>query len=473
MMHLRGFGSFVALIVLGVRVSAAPPTDTHPDWRPCTILYGVVPALFGTDGLSDVTKHIDELSNLGVTALWLPPVTQAPRGDFGYALTDPFHLRRDLGAPSDLRRLIDSAHAHGIRVLLDFVTNHLSSQAPYFKDAETLGRRSRYFDWFQRDGNGQPVHYFDWSSLENLNYGNPAVRNFELTAITHWFREFPIDGFRADAAWAVRNRDPSFWPVMRTRVEHLRPQALLIAEASARDPYYLSHGFDVAYDWTSELGHWAWQGVFGPPGHLPDLRLLRAALTNNGHGFPDSVGVLHFINNNDTGERFITLHGIADARLAAALLLTVPGVPLIYAGDEVGAAFEPYAHPRPVEWKDPDHLLPLYTRLTHLRLELPALRSPALRLVHTANDDSLLAYIRPGREPAQDVTVILNFGPSSLDFPLAAAGGANAWAEDLLTGERTVVPPEAKSIPIAPEGAVLLDRGNPARLSSSCPRFTE
>jgi len=462
-------GLSMALVVFGAWASAATATDAHPDWRGCAILYGVVPALFGTDGLPDVTRRIDELSQLGVTALWLPPVTRAPPGDFGYALTDPFHLRQDLGSPSDLRKLIDRAHAHGIRVLLDFVTNHLSREAPYFKDAQTLGRRSAYFDWFQRDSNGQPVHYFDWTSLENLNYRNPAVRHYELAAITHWFRDFPIDGFRADAAWAVRERDPAFWPVVRSRVERLRPGALLLAEASARDPYYMSHGFDVAYDWTSELGHWAWQGGFGPPGRLPDLRLLRAALTDNGHGFPDNIGVLRFINNNDTGERFITAHGVVDTRLAAALLLTLPGVPLIYAGDEVGAAFEPYAHPKPIEWNDPEHLLPLYTRLTHLRLELAALRSPTLRLLHTPRDDSLLAYIRPGRRPAREVTVVLNFGVSAFDFPLPAPHGANAWSEDLLTGIRALVPPDAQSIPVAPHGAVLLGRGNPAALSSSCP----
>jgi cyclomaltodextrinase / maltogenic alpha-amylase / neopullulanase len=471
-------GAVLALYLAGSDVHSFD----HPYWRSCTVLYGVAPDVLGKGGLAAITAHLGQISHLGVTALWLSPVTGAPPGDFGYALTDPFRVRKDLGSASDLRALIKRAHALRIRVLLDFVTNHLSSQHPYFQDTLRRGRRSPYFDWFERDRNGRPLHYFDWSSLENLNYDNPEVRNYVLAALSHWFRAFAIDGFRADAAWAVRERDPAFWPRVRRRVEDLRPGALLIAEASARDPYYMSHGFDVAYDWTAQLGHWAWEGVFGPPDQVPNLAVLRFALTNGGRGFADSAGVLHFLNNNDTGKRFITLHGPAETRLAAVLLLTLPGIPLIYAGDEVGASFEPYAHPAPIQWNDPDHLLPLYTRLTQWRRELPALRSPQLRLIHTGHDDMVLAYAREGPQPAQDVTVVLNFGTASFDLPVAAVPARQVfsapwWAEDLLTGTRAVAPADTESIRVAPHGAVLLRHAArataaggaaTATLSSSC-----
>jgi cyclomaltodextrinase / maltogenic alpha-amylase / neopullulanase len=259
--------------------------------------------------------------------------------------------------------------------------------------------------------------------------------------------------------------------VVRKEVERIQPGVLLLAEASARDSYYMSHGFDAAYDWTGELGHWAWQGVFGPPGQLPNLRELRAALTNEGRGFPagDAAGVVHFLNNNDTGERFIVAHGVTTTRLAAALLLTIPGIPLVYTGDEVGASFEPYAHPPPLGWSDPDHLLALYTRLIHLRREIPALRSPRLRLIHTSRDESVLAYMREADEPERNVTILLNFGKSSFDLPLSAIQDGKKptlswWAEDLLSGTRTVAPPDAESIRVASRGALLLRHpvpGNP------------
>jgi len=471
----NGKGTVLFRVVDGKAV-AIDIMHEHPDWRACTILYGVAPALFGSGGLADVARRLEEISSLGITALWLSPVTDAPPGDFGYSLTDPFRVRRSLGSSAELRSLITKAHAHGMRVLLDFVTNHLSKEHPYFLNTVRFGRRSPYFSWFERDHGDQPTHYFDWTSLENLNYGNVEVRNYVLAAVTYWFRNFPIDGFRADAAWAIRQRDPAFWPVMRAEVENIHPGVLLIAEASARDPYYTSQGFDAAYDWTAELGLWAWQGVFGPGGQPPNLRLLRAALTNDGSVLADSAGVLHFLNNNDTGKRFITVHGLLDTRLAAALLLTIPGIPLIYAGDEVGASFQPYAHPSPIRWSDPNHLAPFYRRLIRLRLQIPALRSSTLRWVHTSRDASVLAYIRKGSKPDRDVAVVLNFGASSFALPLASVQSENvpavSWQlEDLLTGTSTGLPPDRESIWLAPHGAILLRRAVAASsdtLSSSC-----
>ena len=466
--------SIVMFRVAGSHPVAIDELHSHPDWRGCTVLYGVAPALFGSGGagLAAITRRLGQIFRLGVTAVWLSPVTNAPPGDFGYAVTDPFRLRPDLGSDADLRALITQAHLHGLRVLLDFVTNHLSKESRYFSDAARFGPRSPYFDWFVRDRNGQPVHYFDWTSLENLNYGNVEVRNFVLAAITHWVRDFPIDGFRADAAWAVRERDPAFWPLLREEVERIRPGTLLLAEGSALDPYYMSHGFDAAYDWTGELGHWAWEGVFGAPGEVPNLRLLRDRLNNDGRGFADSSGVLRFLNNNDTGERFITAHGLAVTRLAAALLFTVPGIPLVYAGDEVGASFEPYRHPAPIRWSDPEHLASLYVRLIRLRREIPALRSPTLRVVVTTREDSVLAYTREGQRPEDDVTVALNFGESSFSLPLASIHGRSTssstarWAEDVLNGTRTVVPADAEAVRVAPHGAMLLRRAGSDKVTA-------
>ena len=142
---IRRAAAWVALLTfcLAGRCAEAPLPDAareHPKWRSCTILYGAVPSLFGHDGFAAVTRHLPQISRLGVTALWLPPVTGAPPGDFGYAVTDPFRVRADLGSSASLRALIRQAHARGIRVLLDFVTNHLAKEHPYFGDAERRGR---------------------------------------------------------------------------------------------------------------------------------------------------------------------------------------------------------------------------------------------------------------------------------------------------------------------------------------------
>lgn len=105
-----------------------------------------------------------------------------------------------------------------------------------------------------------------------------------MAAFSHWLTEYQVDGFRLDAAWAVRQRDPHLWPRLRARLARIDPNIVLIAEASGRDGYYVSHGFDGAYDWTSQLGQWAWNGVFAPADGLADLARLRAALSLPAYG---------------------------------------------------------------------------------------------------------------------------------------------------------------------------------------------
>jgi glycosidase len=411
----------------------------HPKWVDSAVIYGASPFFFGPDGFRGITNRLDPIAALGTTVLWLSPVTEAAHGDFGYAVTDPFRLRATFGTEAQFRALIQAAHARGLRVLLDFVVNHLSDQHPYYLDAVARGPRSAYYDWFERDAQGQVMHYFDWKNLENLNYDNPEVRNYLIASLGYWLREFHVDGFRLDASWTLRERAPEVWPDARKEIEREDPDVLLLAEASARDPYYASHGFDAAYDWTGKLGEWAWHDVFGEPGALPDLPRLREQLTDCcGH-----ILVARFLDNNDTGKRFVTRHGVGETRAAAALLFTVPGIPIIYNGDEVGAAFEPYNQGPPIDWHDPYGLTALYARLAQLRRDDPALRSNELQWVQTDHPDSVLAYLRRG--PSDCVLVLLNFAATPIDVKLLDASGARFLegaheVHNLITGDSGAEP---------------------------------
>ncbi|MFC4311287.1 alpha-amylase family glycosyl hydrolase [Steroidobacter flavus] len=394
----------------------------HPAWISRSVLYGVAPFAFGHNGYDDVRKRLPEIAALGVTAIWLSPVTGAPHDDFGYAVTDHFQTRREFGTTLQLKALIEAAHAHGLRVLIDFVPNHLAASHRYYVDAERSRQRSPYFDWFERDPQGRATSYFDWSHLKNLEYDNPEVQRYMIEAFSYWVRELNVDGFRVDVSWGIRERAPEFWPRWRKELKRIDPDVLLIAEASALDGYYFQHGFDAAYDWTAKLGEWAWNEAFA--GATPDLARLRAALLKSSRDLPEPGIVLRFLNNNDTGERFITRHGPDLTRVAATMLLTLPGLPLIYNGDEVGAEFLPYDE-QPLSWNDRHGLLAHYTRLVQLRKELPALSSPKMELVATNRDDAVLAYMRrPAAEAPcdQSVLVLLNFSNQPVDLKLTAAG---------------------------------------------------
>lgn len=420
------------------------------------ILYDASPFFFapgGRNGFAAIETHLPAIAAVGANAILLSPVTAASPGDFGYAVTDEFGLRTRFGSAAQLRSLIHAAHALGLRVLLDMAANHLSDQSPYYRDAQRRGRQSPYYDWFERDGSGRPVHYFDWTNLENLNYGDPAVRNYMLAAFTHWLRDYHVDGFRLDAAWAVRQRDPHFWPRLRNRLARIDPNIVLIAEASGRDGYYVTHGFDGAYDWTSRLGQWAWDGVFAPAGGVPDLARLRAALTNGGSGYPEHTLLLRFLDNNDTGERFITRYGVGETRAAIELLFTLPGIPLIYDGDEVGAAFQPYDEGPPIDWRDAGGLTSLYARMSRERCSVRALTSPGLRLLATDHDAEVLAYLRPGSGGDTRALIVLNFDRVPVRVRLRAtsvlADFSRARAQDLATGSEWPVrlPDEALTLP--------------------------
>jgi cyclomaltodextrinase len=418
------------------RLRAVDSEHDHAGWIDRAVVYGVVPPLFGPRGLVDVTTRLDQLFDLGVTALWLAPITESPPGDFGYAVTDYFRLRRNMGAEEDLRQLVRAAHARGMRVMMDFVPNHLSEQHAYFADTIVRAGASPYFNFFARGQDGNAKHYFDWSNLKNLNYDNPEVQRLVIEAFAHWIREFDVDGFRVDAAWGPRQRAPDFWPRWRRELKRIKPDVLLLAEASSRDPYYGRNGFDAVYDWTDKLGEWAWQGAFEDAPNT--ARRLRSAIEASAS---DAL-VLRFLENNDTGARFRSRYGIGNTRVAAAMLLTLPGIPCLYTGQEVGADYEPYKSSQPIGWDDFDGLRDWYKRLIALRRDQPALRSRDLRMVQTAGNEQVLVYVRSGEKPSENILVILNYGGSPANVELGAEELKLMQGRelvDLLTGNAIVL----------------------------------
>jgi glycosidase len=441
----------VAFRIANGRASRMDADVHHPAWVDSAVVYGIAPSLYAAPAFRSITARMDEIARLGVTVLWLAPVTEAPGDDFGYALTDPFRVRAKYGSEAELRTLIEAAHRHGLRVIVDFVANHFSDQHPYYVDAERRGIRSPYYDWFVRDLHGRAEYYFDWRNLKNLNYNHPEVQNYMLAAFTHWLRAFDIDGFRVDASWAVMARAPEFWTRWRQEMKRINPDVFLLGEASARDDTLLSHGFDAAYDWTESLGEWAWKSAFGESGNHPDVTALRRSLESSmtrGNTQP----VFRFLDNNDTGARFITRYGPAQTKLASALLFTIPGVPLVYNGEEVGAPFEPYAVTRPIDWRDKQGMRAYYSKLVRLRRGYPALYSQELNFLETAAID-VLAYERNGASLLASFLVILNFGEQERRVNLESRLMRSCALTDQLSGAEF---DRGNELVIAPQAALIL-----------------
>jgi cyclomaltodextrinase len=379
-------------------------------WLRGGTVYGVIPPLYGEPPLAAVRARLSDLQELGVRALWLSPVFRSPPEDFGYAVTDSFHVREEYGGDDALRALVAEAHQHGLRVLLDLVVNHSSNEHRYFREATQLGARSHYYGFYDRDEAGTVTHYFDWTHLPNFNFENPELAAWVLAFSRKWIVG-GVDGYRVDAAWGVRERTPAFYAGWVEELRRIRPDAFLLAEAAAWDPYYQEQGFDAAYDWGNELGHHAWEHVFdAEPGRAERLAAAVARAPN----------AFHFLNNNDTGERFISRHGLALTRVATAALLTLPGIPCVYAFDEVGASFQPYQ-------EDPPHdphpeLRALHRTLIALRRDRSAFQDDTYEARIARGE--LFVFTR-GQGPEQ-VTVALNFGAQpvrvELEPPFVLAG---------------------------------------------------
>ncbi len=402
---------------------ASPVGRQGTSWIDAAVVYGLVIRNFTDGGFRGAAARVDELADLGIAAIWLAPITRTPEGDFGYAVTDYLDVRPEYGTIDDFRALVDAAHARDIRVLMDVVPNHTSHLHPWSVDAAQNGAASPYADWYDRGEDGDPTFYFNWEHLPNLNFENPDVRRTMTDALAFWMRECGVDGYRVDVAWGIRQRRPDFWPACIAELREIDPDALLIAEASARDPYYAASGFDAAYDWTDELGHWAWTEAFDGGG--PIAPALREALTSS----DPATRVFRFLNNNDTGPRFITRHGVDAYRSALAMLLTLPGLPCLFTGDEVGAEYQPYETAEPIDLTDCHELRPFVTRLVGLRREVPALRSRAWELVAVGPADRVLAYRRVAAEG--EALVAVNFSDDAVSIELPLPDGA----VDLLTGE--------------------------------------
>jgi glycosidase len=401
----------VLFAIVQGRARLVDATSERAAWTHGASVYGVIVRNMGLDGFRSVVDRLDDLAELGVAALWLAPVNVTVPGDFGYGIVDYFDVRPEYGTLEEFRSLVQEAHSRNIRVLMDIVPNHTSVEHPYSRDADRNGPASAYYTFYDRDESDLPTHYFGWTHLPNLDFDNPQVRRFITEALMFWVRELDVDGFRLDVAWGIKQRCPDFWPEFIAEFKRVKPDGLLIAEASARDPFYVNNGFDAAYDWTDELGIWAWTEAFA--GEAPISSSMMEALTYGEGGHDPHPSVFRFLNNNDTGPRFITTQGVDCYRVASAMLLTLPGLPCVYTGDEVGAEFEPYVTDGPIDWNDRHGLRPHFRKLIHLRKELPGLQSRDWTALSCEPAGQVLSYVRSDADGDSPVLVLLNFSPEA------------------------------------------------------------
>lgn len=503
-------------------VAARPLPHAGPwanRWADGAVFYQIFVRSFADgdgDGIGDLkglTARLDYLNDgnpatrtdLGVEGIWLMPVFESP-SYHGYDVVDYETIEKDYGTNEDFRRFLDEAHRRGIRVIVDFVMNHTSAQHPWFQESSSSPSSPRrdWYVWRQDDpgwtqpwGTGRTWHekdgayYFGlfWGGMPDLNFRNPAVRD-EIERLALVWLDRGVDGFRLDATRHLVEDGPgngqcdspethAFLKEFSAVIRSKHPDALLVGEnwtgTDAIAEYYgsvatIPGGDELPMSFDFPLAGSIVDGVKAGDGASIATKVEEILRT-----YPRGVLDGTFLTNHDM-VRLATQLGGEPARLrsAAAILMTLPGTPFVYYGEEVGLEngkgggdeakrtpmpwdatagggfttgqpWEPLAPGRETrnvaaESADPGSLLSRYRDLIHLRAATPALRTGSYKAQPGGMPASVLAFVREA--DGSRVLVAHNLGASAAEVA-AIDLGQGASVAPLWTDPRAELAPAA------------------------------
>jgi glycosidase len=415
-------------------------------------------SFFGGD-LTGIRGNLGWLEDLGVGGIYLTPVFKAP-SNHKYDPADYETVDPQFGTNADLAWLVRDAHARGIRVILDGVFNHSGDQWFAFRDVRTHGEASRYRDWFFRiESFPIDVDAVNYETFANrarshpkLNTANPELREYLVGIGEKWIREADVDGWRLDVANEVDHR---FWRAFRDRVKAAKADAFIVGEAWHDAIRWLDGAqFDsvMHYPWRDAVLDYL-RGEVGPSrfaGWTTQLRHM--------YDLAATPGLMHLLGSHDTARIRTELGGSADrARLAAVLLLTATGAPLVYYGDEVGmeGGDDPDSR-RCMEWdpaRQDARMLTTYRTLIRARRERPWLAWGSFEDVTADDRRSIYVYRRssggplaPSGTSPDELYVALNTGQHESEVCIPDGDRV-----DLLSGRRA-----SGAITLAPSDAAVL-----------------
>ncbi len=454
--------------------------DTH--WWNDAVFYEIFVRSFydsDGDGIGDFRGIIEQLDylndgdpdtddDLGITGIWLMPMMSSP-SYHGYDVVDYYATEPDYGTMEDFEALLAAAHARGIRVIIDLVLNHTSDQHPWFSSAKS-STASQYRDWYRWSNSkpsylgpwGQEVwHQSDsgfyyglfWGGMPDLNYDHPEVKA-EMWRVVDFWQSKGVDGFRLDAikyldedGVVLENTRENF-EILESYTDRVKANdidAFSVGEAwtgtAGVIPYVGDDRLDVCFEF--DLGYAIIDGV-----QRGDASRIRQQMTSVQAGYP-ALQYATFLTNHDIDRVYTQLSGNdQQMKSAAAIYLTLPGVPFIYYGEELGMTGRGDHENirRPMQWTDGQYagftestpwtspganyttrnvaamrqddssLLSHYDALIQARLDSEALRKGYLLNVESG-DPNVLAYMRVYEDDA--ALVVHHLGSGDRDFSLS------------------------------------------------------
>jgi glycosidase len=413
--------------------SAAPtPLASHPEWARDAAIYEVNVRQFTPEGtFTALLPHLARLDGLGVDILWLMPVqpigVDRRKGGLGsyYSIADYRKMNPEFGTQADLKVVVDSAHALGMKVILDWVANHTAHDHTWITE---------HPDWYVRNAAGQISNALDrdgketdWTDVAELDFGKPAMRAAMIEDMKWWLTEMGLDGFRCDVAWGV---PLDFWLESRAALVAVKPDVFLLAEEESPA---MHAAFDASYGWEfHHLLNKVTQGT-EPVTRIDEYLAKEAA------AYPANAYRMHFTSNHDENSwQGTEFERMGDDHLAAFVVASTirNSFPLLYTGQEAKLNKRlRFFEKDTVSFADTT-LVPFYRAIFTAKAEVPALWNGAdggaqSSLAGTGSTD-VYAFTRSKGE--SHVVVAVNFGDAAASYAYTALGAPGTY-RDIFTGK--------------------------------------
>ena len=415
-----------------------------PGWAKNKVVYQIFPSRFATNQviservwyqepidhkanlggtLQGIIQRLEYIKNLGIDIIYMTPVFSSS-SSHKYNIDNYYEIDKSFGTKEDLKELVEKAHKMGMYVILDGVFNHTAVDFFAFKYIVEKKEQSKYRDWYEiKDFPlimewGKKPNYKTFGyvgSMPKLNLQNQETADFVIDVATYWIKECDIDGWRLDVADEIHH---AFWKRFRKEIKAIKKEILIIGEI-----WHFAGDFLEGDEWDTIMNYQFYYAVLdlialekiSVVSFMESLDFIKGNLNKSLEGY-----LWNCIDSHDTA-RFLysTQNQIEKQKLAAALQLLLPGMPMIYYGDEVGLNGGPDPDcRRGMLWDEKrqnKELFCYYQRLLQIRHQYPALTEGTIVKQYVKDEIGLISIERIWEK--QTIQLIFHAQKGSVELP--------------------------------------------------------
>ena len=357
------------------------------NWAKDAVLYEVNVRQYTEEGTFDAfSQHLERLKKMGVNTLWFMPIfpisEKERKGTLGsyYSIKDYYEVNPEFGSKEDFIALVNKAHDMGFHVILDWVANHTGWDNTWITE---------HPEYYLKDDSGNIIYPVDtdWTDVAQLDFSNPDMRKAMIDVMSYWVKEVGVDGFRCDYAQGVPQ---DFWEEARAALDQIKP-VYMLAEDGTQSAGLLNKAFDSNYAFAVyDMLELAGTGSV-------DTSALKYQLEAE---LPEGAFKMNFLDNHDKNSYEGTMekrYGAQSIGALTSLIFTMPGMPIIYSGQEEDIDYElAFTEKDCINFGDYKYE-ELFTILSHIKANYDALNndySGGSLTIHESDNKKVLAFSR-------------------------------------------------------------------------------